>query len=163
MARPLTTRETFAGVLTGLVQARCNATRTARISRTGLQSEVPVQERPAVRRGLDALVDHGILSQTAHGLGITPLGEEFARHVTQAGQRNGPAARPAPTPNPQLSAALSALQAEDRLDPTQPFEDLHTLPARLENFRAQRAPAFWRYAAVLLLILVAVVAAVRLR
>ncbi|RYF68369.1 MAG: hypothetical protein EOO22_17855, partial [Comamonadaceae bacterium] len=66
--RTLSARETFAGVLAQLVAERCTAVRGGRISRTGLQAAVPVQERPAFRRGIDALIDHGVLAQSGEDL-----------------------------------------------------------------------------------------------
>lgn len=152
--RPLTTRETFAGVLAQLIQERCAAVRGGRISRTGLQAAVPVQERPAFRRGIDALIDHGVLLQSGQELGLTPTGTAFARQI-QANERTTP-------DGTELDALFAALQNDDRLDPHRPFEDIRTLPARLENFQAEHRSTFWRNALLALVAMIVVVAVVRL-
>src|SRR5262245_12443979 len=76
----LTERATFAAVLVTLVRQRCVETGSTRISRTGLQLRVPVHERPAVRRGLDALIEHGILAMVGEDIGLTAQGRVFAAY-----------------------------------------------------------------------------------
>ncbi|MET0542601.1 MAG: hypothetical protein ABWZ88_12680 [Variovorax sp.] len=159
MLRPLTVQETFATVLTRLVQQRCTEQRTQRISRSALQTAVPVDERPTVRRALDALVDAGILAQNTNELGLTPAGSAFLSFAGKL-ERRVPTE---PEQDDSMRAVLAALQEDERLAPRQELESIRTLPARLETLEARRQPAFWRNALILMLVVIVIVAVVRLR
>ncbi|VTU30250.1 hypothetical protein [Variovorax sp. PBL-E5] len=134
MALELTERETFAGVLATLVQDRCATSGAARTSRTGLQATVPVDERPSIRRGLNALIEHGVLVMSGEDIGFTAQGKAFAAYVQNAqGERN-------PKNAATLASTLSAIDKDERFAPHRPIEDIRTLPARLEAYRAVTQP-----------------------
>ena len=81
MPRSLTDREAFASVLTTLVLERCMASRSTETSRIELQESVPGNERSYVRRGLDALVEHGALAMSGDDIGFTHEGSAFLAYV----------------------------------------------------------------------------------
>lgn len=135
--RSLTEREAFAGVLGSLVHQRCIATQTQRTSRTGLQLTVPVDERPYVRRGLDALIDHGVLVMTGEDIGFTPQGNVFLTFVANV-QQHAQTVEQDIAGHPVLTPLLKAIARDDRLEPPRPIEEIRTLPARLEGYRARR-------------------------
>lgn len=124
-----------------LVRQR-SAASGGKTSRTGLQASVPVNERPGVRRGLDALLEHGLLVMNGEDIGLTAKGKLFLVHVQRA-RGETPTAYEQDDKSPAvLSAILSTLDAEDRLSPQGPIDDVRTLPARLEGYRASRSPRF---------------------
>ncbi|MDM0023630.1 hypothetical protein [Variovorax saccharolyticus] len=142
MGQAISDRETFAGVLLTLVRERSTATGASKTSRTGLQASVPVSERPGVRRGLDALLEHGLLAASGEDIGLTGKGKLFMAHVQRA-RGQPPVAQDPDDKNPAVLAAIvSAIEADDRLAPQGSMDDVRTLPARLEGYRAARAPRY---------------------
>ena len=142
MGQALSDRETLAGVLLTLVRERSTATGGSKTSRTGLQASVPVGERPGVRRGLDALLEHGLLAMSGEDIGLTAKGKLFLAHVQRA-RGQSPTAQDTDDKSPTvLSAILSAIEADDRLSPQGSMDEVRTLPARLEGYRAARAPRY---------------------
>lgn len=136
MALRLTERETFANVLSSLVQQRCIENRTLKTSRTGLQAKVPVDERPYVRRGLDALVEHGVLNVAGEDIGVTPLGNLFLAYAVRADGKT--ASRTETPPDEALTRLLAAIDSDSRLSPTRTMDEIRTLPARLEDYRSRK-------------------------
>lgn len=137
MARTLTEREAFAKVLAGLVSQRCIESRRPKTSRTGLQATVPVDERPYVRRGLDALVDLGILAMSGEDIGVAQKGVVFMAFVAGIEQRS-PTVEADIKGHAVLTPLLAAIANDERLSPPKAPEDIRTLPARLENYRATK-------------------------
>ena len=141
MGQALSDRETIAGVLVMLVRQRSAAT-GGKTSRTGLQASVPVNERPGVRRGLDALLEHGLLAMSGEDIGLTAKGRLFLVYVQRA-RGETPTSYEQDEKSPaQLAAILGAIDAEERLSPEGSMEDMRTLPARLDGYRENRAPRF---------------------
>lgn len=141
----LTERTTFAAVLVTLVRQRCAEGNSGRTSRTGLQMRVPVHERPAVRRGFDALVEHGILAMVGEDIGLTANGRVFAAYFRRL---RGDKLRGHEDVNDPdlLRRQLQAIQADPRFDPDHAIEELSTLPGRLEGLappKRSRAPIIW--------------------
>ncbi|RYF76229.1 MAG: hypothetical protein EOO22_02665 [Comamonadaceae bacterium] len=134
MTTRLSDSQAFAAVLARLVNQRCAESKAVRVSRTGLQSSVPVNERPYVRRGLDALLDHAALAMHGESIGLTTLGRDFISHVASLEDRLT-ASMPLP-PSGDLKKLLAALDDDERLRPTKPLEQILTLPGRLENYRS---------------------------
>ena len=163
MGQALSDHETVAGVLMTLVRQRVASSGGGKTSRTGLQASVPVNERPGVRRGLDALVEHGLLVMSGEDIGLTAKGKLFLAHVQRA-RGETPTAHEHDDKSPAvLAAVLQAIDAEERLSPQGPIDDLRTLPARLEGYRADRSSRFSKAKGLLVLGGVAVaVAAFRL-
>lgn len=142
MGQALSDPETVAGVLIMLVRQRSAGAAGGKTSRTGLQASVPVNERPGVRRGLDALLEHGLLAMSGEDIGLTAKGRLFLAYVQRA-RGETPTSYEHDDKSPaQLSAILAAIDAEDRLSPQGPIDDVRTLPARLDGYRANRAPRF---------------------
>lgn len=143
MGQALSEHETVAGVLVMLVRQRSLAPGGGgKTSRTGLQASVPVSERPAVRRGLDALLEHGVLAMSGENIAITPKGKVFLAHVQRA-RGETPTSYEQDDSNPALLAAISAaIDVDERLAPQGSIDDVRTLPARLEGYRANRSPRF---------------------
>ncbi len=134
----LTERESFAAVLGSMVAERCTAAKAPKTSRTGLQSTVPVDERPYVRRGLDALIDIGVLSMTGEYIGVTPQGTSFLAFVTNRHGSPSDAAKDSAA-QPDLGSLRKAIAADERLVLPRPIDEIRTLPARLEGYRARRS------------------------
>jgi hypothetical protein len=136
----LTERATVAAVLGTLVRQRCAAAGSHRTSRTGLQSMVPVDERPSVRRGLDAFIEHGLLSVSGEDIGFSPQGKIFMAHIQRmSGElRSAESAQDAQT----AKAILATIENDARFEPDRSLEDVRTLPGRLEGYRAARQPRF---------------------
>jgi hypothetical protein len=130
MALELTERETFAGVLAMLVQDRCATSGATRTSRTGLQATVPVDERPSIRRGIDALLQHNLLVASGEDIGLGAQGKAFIAYVEdlRSGRRDEVGT---------LAPVLAAIEQDERFTPHRPIEEVRTLPARLETYRAQ--------------------------
>lgn len=141
----LTERATFAAVLVTLVRQRCVETNATRTSRTGLQLRVPVHERPAVRRGFDALIEHGILAMVGEDIGLTAQGRVFAAHFRRL--RGEKLRGHEDTNEPDLlRRQLQAIQADPRFDPDHAIEEASTLPGRLDPLgppKRSRAPIVW--------------------
>ena len=133
MPLQLTDREAFASVLTNLVLERCMASRSTETSRIELQESVPGNERSYVRRGLDALVEHGALTMSGDDIGFTHEGSAFLAYVASV-------ERGSEDEHPDAHAAvvpLLTLIAQDaRLAPPRRIEDIQTLPGRLEGHPA---------------------------
>jgi hypothetical protein len=138
LANALTDRATFAGVLAQLVRNRC-ASGANRTSRTGLQATVPVSERPAVRRGIEGLIEVGVLAVHGEDIGLTPAGWQFLAHV-QRTQGQKPNVERHPEDVAVLQLILGAIEQDQRLEPYS-LDDVRTLPARLENYRSHRGSA----------------------
>lgn len=155
----LSERVTFAAVLVTLVRQRCAETSSSRVSRTGLQLRVPVVERPAVRRGLDALIEHGILGTVGEDIGLTAHGNVFLAYCRRLrGDMHGIEDLRDPD---TLQHLLSQIEADSRFDPDGTIEEVQTLPGRLEvsrNERPPHAPTFW----IVLALIVALVGVVLL-
>ncbi|MDM0112846.1 hypothetical protein QTI66_11860 [Variovorax sp. J22R133] len=136
----LTERGTVAAVLATLVRQRCAATGGSRTLRTGLQAMVPVSERPSVRRGLDALIEQGLLFASGEDIGFSPQGKVFMAHIQRLrGELQTPEnARDAEA----AKAMLASIEKDARFDPDRDIEDVRTLPGRLEGYRAARQPRF---------------------
>jgi hypothetical protein len=142
----LTERGTVAAVLATLVRQRCAAAGTARTSRTGLQAAVPVSERPSVRRGIDALIEQGLLTVSGEDIGFSPKGKVFMAHIQRL---RGELTTPEPASDRDAAKTmLDAVEQDPRFDPGRDIEDVRTLPGRLEGYRAARQP---RFAKVLML------------
>lgn len=142
MGQALSDHETVAGVLMMLVRQRAGASGASKTSRTGLQASVPVNERPGVRRGLDALLEHGLLVMSGEDIGVTAKGKLFLAHVQRA-RGETPTADEHDDKSPAtLAAILVAIDGDERLDPQGPLDDVRTLPARLEGYRASRTPRY---------------------
>ncbi|CAN5915087.1 hypothetical protein BH11PSE13_BH11PSE13_20370 [soil metagenome] len=136
MPRQLTDREAFASVLTTLVLERCMASRSTETSRVELQESVPGNERSYVRRGLDALVEHGALTMSGDDIGFTHEGSAFLAYVRsldgESDEEEHPDAHAAAVP------LLTLIAQDARLAPPKRIEDIQTLPGRLDGYRATR-------------------------
>ena len=144
MGQEFSDRQTIAGVLALLVHARSVAGGSDKTSRTGLQASVPASERAAVRRGLDALLEQGVLAMSGEDIGFTTKGRLFLAHVQRA-RGEPPTACEHDDESPAvLAAILRAIEQDDRFAPPGPgpIEDTRTLPARLEGYLAARPPRF---------------------
>jgi len=121
-----------------MLRTRLQATHADRTLRTALQSSVPVSERPAVRRGLDALLDHGILAMNGEFIGFSSRGRMYLAHVQQAlGQT--PSAYEHDDDSPAVLAALiEAIEQDERFEPYTSIEEVQSLPARLESLGPKR-------------------------
>ncbi|WP_213956454.1 hypothetical protein [Variovorax sp. dw_954] len=140
MPQPLSDREAVAAVLVMMVRARLVATHAGKTLRTGLQSSVPVSERPAVRRGLDALLDHGILAMNGEFIGFSPKGRMYLAHV-QLALGQAPSAYEHDDESPAVRAALiEAIEADERFEPYASMEEVQSLPARLESHGPKPKP-----------------------
>lgn len=142
MGQALSDRETFTGVLITLVRQRSAVSGGSKTSRTGLQASVPVNERPAVRRGLEALLEHGLLAMSGEDIGLSAKGKLFMAHVRRARGETPTSYEHDDKSQAILSAILGAIEADDRLRPQGSMDDVRTLPARLDGYRANRAPRF---------------------
>ncbi|MEJ8848014.1 hypothetical protein [Variovorax rhizosphaerae] len=140
MSQQLSDREAVAAVLVMMVRTRLVAAHMGKTLRTGLQASVPVSERPAVRRGLDALLDHGILAMSGEFIGFTAKGRIYLAHVQQAlGQT--PSAYEHDDQSPAVLAALiDAIEQDERFEPYTSIEEVQSLPARLESHVPKRKP-----------------------
>lgn len=142
MPQGLTDRQTVAAVLAMLVRSRSVAAGSSKTSRTGLQASVPVNERPSVRRGIDALIEHGIFVMSGEDIGFTSRGKIFLAHV-QRSRGETPSAYEHDDRHPALlEAMLSAIDADERLTPQGSVDEVRTLPARLEGYREARTSRF---------------------
>jgi len=158
MANALTDRATFAGVLAQLVRNRC-ASGANRTSRTGLQATIPVSERPAVRRGVEALIEAGVLAIHGEDIGLTPDGSQFLAHVQRAQGRKSDLERHQEDAV-ALQRVLEAVEHDERFEPYS-MEDVRTLPARLENYRSHRTRAGFsmsRWAIAMVVLVLAIIA-----
>jgi len=158
MTSALTDHATFAGVLAQLVRNRC-ASGADRTSRTGLQSTVPVNERPAVRRGIEGLIDAGVLAIHGEDIGFTPAGWHFLAHVQKV-QGQKPAIERHHEDPAALERILEKIEQDNRFEPYRDLEEVRTLPARLENYRSHRRdsslPSGWLVVTTLVVIVAAV-------
>ena len=156
----MTERATFAAVLVTLVRQRCAEAGTPRTSRTGLQSRVPVQERPAVRRGFDALIDHGILGMSGEDIGLTTQGRVFSAYCRR--MRGEKLHGNDDTREPEvLGRQLQAIQGDPRFDPDYTLDEARSLPGRLEaapREKRSRGALVW----IVLVLIVVVVGVVLL-
>lgn len=148
----MTERATFAAVLVTLVRQRCAESGTNRTSRTGLQLRVPVHERPAVRRGFDALIDHHILAMSGEDIGLTVQGRVFSAYCRRMRGERLQGTEDARDPE-VLRRQLEAIQADKRLDPDYTLDEVRSLPGRLEDPPRQsrsRGPLVWIVLALLI-------------
>ncbi|HSV61609.1 MAG TPA: hypothetical protein VLJ19_22195 [Variovorax sp.] len=140
----LSERTTFAAVLVTVVRQRCAETGSSRTSRTGLQLRVPVDERPSVRRGFDALIEHGVLGMSGEDIGLTAHGLAFmAYYRRQRGDIHGVEDLRDPD---ALNHLLASIEGDPRFDPDRDIEEASTLPGRLEeprDTRRGRLPKLW--------------------
>ena len=134
MARRPTERETIASTLTDLVLQRCIAGNASKTSRTALQCTAPVSERPYVRRGIDALIDIGILSMSGESVGFTPAGNVFLAYGSSVRDQSATLEEDV-RGHATLTALLTNIEADPRLALPQPPEEIQTLPSRLEGMR----------------------------
>ena len=145
----------FAVVLARMVRDRCKSEKRGTTLRTGLQATVPVNERPYVRRGLDALIEHGVLALSGENIGLTRAGLMLLETATNP--------QSAGAEEESMRALHLALDAEERLVPLRSMDEILTLHGRLEGATQQRAgPSSRRSTLVLLLLLLVVAAAVAL-
>lgn len=136
MDQQVTNRRAVAAVLVTLIRQHLQAHHAASVLRTALQASVPVSERPDIRRGLDGLVDLGVLVQSGESIGFTAKGRIYLNHVVQA------RAPRAPEPDDEtagiVAALLLAIDRDDRFEPYGRVEAVESLPARLEAELAPR-------------------------
>ena len=125
-------------MLAQLVRNRC-ASGANRTSRTGLQATVPVNERPAVRRGIEGLIEAGLLAVHGEDIGFTPDGSQFLAYVQRA-QGQKPNVERHQEDAAALERVLGAIERDERFEPYS-LDDVRTLPARLENYRSHRGSA----------------------
>ena len=148
----LTERATFAAVLVTLVRQRCAESGSNRTSRTGLQLRVPVQERPSVRRGFDALIAHGILAMSGEGIGLTARGKVFSAYCRRMRGEQLHGADDV-RDDDTLHSLLDAIGGDARFDPDHDIDAVTTLPGRLEEYRVppqrSRMPLVWIVLALL--------------
>ncbi|MBB3181681.1 hypothetical protein [Variovorax sp. Sphag1AA] len=159
MPSALTDRATFAGVLAQLVRNRC-ASGADRTSRTGLQATVPVNERPAVRRGVEGLIDSGVLAVHGEDIGFTADGWQFLAHVQKSQGQKAAVERHHDDPA-ALERILEKVEQDERFEPYRDLDEVRTLPARLENYRTlrrdKRMPMGWLVVTTVLVIIAAAV------
>lgn len=157
MTSALTDRATFAGVLAQLVRNRC-ASGADRTSRTGLQATVPVNERPAVRRGIEGLIDSGVLAVHGEDIGFTANGWQFLAYIQKAQGQKVAVERHHEDPA-SLQRILERIEQDERFQPYRDLEEVRTLPARLENYRSlrrdTRMPTSWLVVTTVLVIVAA--------
>ena len=157
MTSALTDRATFAGVLAQLVRNRC-ASGADRTSRTGLQATVPVNERPAVRRGIDGLIDSGVLAVHGEDIGFTADGWQFVAYVQKMQGQKAAVERHHDDPA-ALQRILEKIEQDERFEPYRNLDEVRTLPARLENYRSlrrdTRMPMGWLFVTTALVIVAA--------
>ena len=151
----LTERATFAAVLVTLVRMRCVETGASRTSRTGLQLRVPVHERPAVRRGFDALIEHGILAMVGEDIGLTAQGRVFAAYCRRLrGEKLQ--GHDDVTDAETLKRQLEAIQSDPRFD-AEHADEVSTLPGRLEALaqpaRKKHSPLVWIVLAIVITVI----------
>ncbi len=156
MPRSLTDREAFASVLTTLVLERCMASRSTETSRIELQESVPGNERSYVRRGLDALVEHGALAMSGNDIGFTHEGSAFLAYVASVERASDDHNDSDEDPDAHAAVVpLLTLIAQDaRLAPPKRIEDIQTLPGRLEGYRATKQSGWLNRWTLLLAIVV---------
>ncbi|MEJ8814240.1 hypothetical protein WKW77_24355 [Variovorax ureilyticus] len=159
MTSALTDRATFAGVLAQLVRNRC-ASGADRTSRTGLQATVPVNERPAVRRGIEGLIDAGVLATHGEDIGFTADGWQFLGYVQKAQGQKAAVERHHDDPA-AVERVLGKIEQDERFEPYRDIDEVRTLPARLENYRSlrrdKRMPMGWLVVTTVVVIVAAVV------
>ena len=76
--------------------------------------------------------------------GLTAKGKLFLAHVQRARGETPTAYEHNDKSPAMLAAVLQAIDAEERLRPQGPIDDLRTLPARLDGYRAERPSRFSR-------------------
>ena len=140
MGQQFSDRETVAGILAMLVRERSAASGGSKTSRTGLQASIPVNERPAVRRGLDALLEQGLLAMSGEDIGFTSKGKLFLAYIQRSRGEKPTGYEHDDSSAGVLASILSAIEQDARFAPPGPIEDMRTLPARLEGYRAARRP-----------------------
>ncbi|SEB25737.1 hypothetical protein [Variovorax sp. YR216] len=159
MTSAQTDRATFAGVLAQLVRNRC-ASGADRTSRTGLQATIPVSERPAVRRGIEGLIDAGVLAVHGEDIGFTADGWQFLAYAQKTQGQKAVVERHHADPA-ALERVLGKIEQDERFEPYRDLDEVRTLPARLENYRSlrhdKRMPMGWLVVTTVLVIVAAVV------
>jgi hypothetical protein len=166
MEQPASHRRAVAEALVTLIRQRLVSGRTSTILRTSLHSKVPVSERPDVRRGLDALVQHGVLAQSGEYIGFTAKGRLFLAYVLQRrGTRSqAPHYEIDDESMKAIAALLREIDEDSRFEPYGDAEAVESLPARLKAELAPRKPLLNARLVVLafLLVLAALVYALRI-
>jgi hypothetical protein len=142
MARPLTDRQTVAAVLATLVRSRIGSASSSRTSRTGLQASIPVSERPSVRRGIDALIELGVLGMSGEDIGFTTKGKMFLASVQRARDETPTVYEQDEKDPANLAALLAAIDKDERFTPYRSVDEMRTLPARLEGSQSPRGSRF---------------------
>ncbi|HYP85610.1 hypothetical protein [Variovorax sp.] len=150
----------FAEMLVMLVRQRCADSGSNRTSRTGLHLRVPVDERPSVRRGLDALIEHGVLGTSGGDIGLTLQGRAFLAYCRRLrGEPHGPGDL---NDLDTVHRLVTAIEDDERLDSDQTPDEVRTLPGRLEEHRERKRSGsfrFWVMLAVVLAVLCVVLLA----
>ena len=142
MKREISEREAVAGVLVALVHSRLIKGGSSKTLRTGLHASVPVSERASVRRGLIALMDHGVLAMSGEDIGFTHKGRSFLAYVQRAHYKGRAVDQRNDRSPVEIDSILEAIDRDDRFAPQGPVEDVQSLPARLHTAREARRPVF---------------------
>ncbi|HEY2256677.1 MAG TPA: hypothetical protein VGI11_13650 [Variovorax sp.] len=129
----LTDRQTVAAVLATLVRSRTAAAVSGKTSRTGLQASVPVSERPSVRRGIDALIELGVLAMSGEDIGFTTKGKMFLASIQRARDETPTVYEQDDKDSAHLAALLGAIDEDERFTPYRSVDEMRTLPSRLEG------------------------------
>ena len=142
-------REVFAYVLLNLVRGQCAVKGSDSVSRTGLQAQVPVNERAYARRGLTALIEHNALLMRGEQIGLTPRGRLYlAEHVIETAERPMLDA----VQDADLLSLRSAIRQDARLSHDS-MEAAQTLPGRLQEpeigLPVRQHHPLWRIALVI--------------
>ncbi|MGR4871770.1 hypothetical protein ACIPRI_23230 [Variovorax sp. LARHSF232] len=142
MKREISDREAVAGVVVSLVHSRLIKCGSSKTLRTGLHASVPVSERASVRRGLIALMDHGVLAMSGEDIGFTYKGRLLLAYVQRA-HHKAPAVDERNDQRPEeIGSILGAIDRDDRFDSRGPVEMVQSLPVRLHTARESRRSVF---------------------
>jgi len=124
-------RVAVATVLLRLVRGSIARNNSDKTSRTALHASVPVSERASVRRGLVALIDHGVLAMSGEDIGFTSRGRLLLTRVLPRRDAQSSPARRGEQYRAEVATVLTAIARDERFDPQGPIEELESLPARL--------------------------------
>ncbi|VWX62450.1 conserved hypothetical protein [Burkholderiales bacterium 8X] len=121
---------------------RCVALRKTEVPRSELQDGVQPSERAFVRRGLDALVDHGLLFAAGKQIGFNAEGKDYLAFFQWAQEAD--ATEPVPERHAIVDPLRAVIDDDPRLAPSRSsFDQLQTLPGRLESYREARRTSRW--------------------
>ena len=109
-----------AGVLVSLVHSRLIKGRSSKTLRTGLHASVPVGERASVRRGLVALIDHGVLAMSGEDIGFTFKGRLLLAYVRRAHWQPRAVDEHVDQSLAEIDSILEGIDQDDRFDPQGP-------------------------------------------